>query len=436
MQTKTLLLGSVVINLALFAALAFRSKPALSPKTDAVIEATSAETKRIGPGEKVRMPVVISEREAFQWNQIETPDFQQYIANLHAIGCPEETIRDLIIAEVNKLYAPKFSALMAQTHQFAYWKPASKKNREELQKQLEALRAEKKALIKTLLGVDADPYEQWAKITADELIEQGKFGFLSADKQRLVRDILAKYKQLEGSSQMMDEGIMMGGSESKKLREQRRQELAQVLSPEELYQFDLRDSNASESVRGRFGSANITEEEYKKLFDLRKAYEDDVGAVADNSDAEKMRQRSERRKMLEEAYNEALGTERAKEIARDQDPQWRALNRVAEQHGLDQPTVQRAYEFQQLASEQVAKIFSDGSVPRENRSAVVDQINAELRRNLVALMGEQVYKDYSKAGPQFYFSSGGDTISISGVGARPAAAPGATVFRSRVVETK
>jgi hypothetical protein len=434
MQTKTLLVGSVVINLALFAALGFRSKPAPIPKNDASVEATAVETKRAVAGEKVRKPVVISEREAFQWNQIETPDFQQYIANLRAIGCPEETIRDLIIAEVNKLYAPKFSALMAQTHQFAYWKPGSKKSREELQKQLEALRVEKKVLIKTLLGIDADPYEQWAKITADELVEQGKFGFLSAEKQKLVRDILAKYKQLEGSSRMMDEGMIMGGSETKKLREQRRQELAQALSPEELYQFDLRDSNASESVRGRFGAASLTEDEYKKLFDLRKAYEDDVGAVADNSDPEKMRQRNERRKLLEEAYNEALGPDRAKEIAREQDPQWRALSRVAEQHSLDPQTVQRAYEFQQVASEQVAKIFSDGSVPRENRSAVVDQINAELRRNLVGLMGEQVYNDYSKAGPQFYFSSGGDTISISGLGSKPAvAAPGATIFRSKAV---
>ena len=435
MQTKTVLIGSVVINLALLAALGLRSKPSSVGKVDLAGPAPEAETKSAFSGEKPRKPLVVSEREAFQWNQIETPDFQQYIANLRAIGCPEETIRDLIIAEINKLYAPKFAALQAQTHDFAYWKPASKKNRQELQKQLDALRVEKKNLIKTLLGIDGDPNEQWAKLTADELVERGRFGFLSEEKQKLVRDILAKYKQLDASGRTMDEAMMMGGSDAKKLREQRRQELAQVLSPEELYQFDLRDSNAADSVRGRFGAASLTEDEYKKLYDLRTAYEAEVGVVADNSDPDKMRLRSERRKLLEEAYHQALGDERVKEIGREQDPQWRALNRVAETQGMDQQTMARAYEYQQLASEQVAKLFSDRSIPRENRSAAMEQINAELRRNLTGIMGEQAYKEYSRSGPQFYYSSGGDTISVSGLGSGPPTA-GPTIFRSRAVETK
>src|SRR6185503_7619657 len=124
---------------------------------------------------------------------------------------------------------------------------------EALNKQLDALRAEKRDLLKALLGIDSDPSEQWANINADELIEQGRFGFLSAEKQKLVREIMARYQ-----SEDMD---------SRRVREKRRQDLAQVLSPDELYQFDLRDSNTADSVRGRFGQADLSEAEYKKLFD-------------------------------------------------------------------------------------------------------------------------------------------------------------------------
>src|SRR5437868_4188222 len=59
---------------------------------------------------------------AFNWANLESADFKQYMANLRAIGCPEETIRDLIVAEVNKLMAPKFAALAAEANRM-YWKP-------------------------------------------------------------------------------------------------------------------------------------------------------------------------------------------------------------------------------------------------------------------------------------------------------------------------
>jgi hypothetical protein len=43
----------------------------------------------------------------FSWRSIESADYKEYIANLRAIECPEQTIRDIIIADVNKLYGPR-----------------------------------------------------------------------------------------------------------------------------------------------------------------------------------------------------------------------------------------------------------------------------------------------------------------------------------------
>jgi hypothetical protein len=39
-----------------------------------------------------------------QWNQIESPDYRTYVANLRGIGCPEQTIRDIIMADVDEVY--------------------------------------------------------------------------------------------------------------------------------------------------------------------------------------------------------------------------------------------------------------------------------------------------------------------------------------------
>src|SRR5207245_2433798 len=52
---------------------------------------------------------VLLRRQFFSWNEVETADYPTYIANLRAIGVPEQTIRDIIIADVNALYARRRS---------------------------------------------------------------------------------------------------------------------------------------------------------------------------------------------------------------------------------------------------------------------------------------------------------------------------------------
>ena len=37
------------------------------------------------------------------WETVEAADYRVYIENLRNIDCPEETIRDIILADVNKL---------------------------------------------------------------------------------------------------------------------------------------------------------------------------------------------------------------------------------------------------------------------------------------------------------------------------------------------
>jgi hypothetical protein len=48
---------------------------------------------------------------SFTWRQIESSDYRAYIANIRSIGCPEQTIRDIIVADVHGLYAPQYEQL-------------------------------------------------------------------------------------------------------------------------------------------------------------------------------------------------------------------------------------------------------------------------------------------------------------------------------------
>jgi hypothetical protein len=59
--------------------------------------------------QRSQMPSSLPEGETktFQWSQIESADYPTYIANLRAIGCPEQTIRDIITADVGAAFAPR-----------------------------------------------------------------------------------------------------------------------------------------------------------------------------------------------------------------------------------------------------------------------------------------------------------------------------------------
>src|SRR5213083_265263 len=61
----------------------------------------------LAPPPNAPKPTVIVRRQNLTWDQIESADYPVYIANLRAIGCPASTIRDIIVADVNELYAER-----------------------------------------------------------------------------------------------------------------------------------------------------------------------------------------------------------------------------------------------------------------------------------------------------------------------------------------
>src|SRR5438132_11708773 len=66
---------------------------------------TISSTGRVGSTDQTAFQSKID------WRSIESKDYRTYIANLREIHCPEETIRYIIIAVVNKLYATRLETL-------------------------------------------------------------------------------------------------------------------------------------------------------------------------------------------------------------------------------------------------------------------------------------------------------------------------------------
>src|SRR3954452_21766182 len=91
---------SVLVNLALAAAWLTASRKLTLSRSG------SAEFDRSASSVKTN---VVVRRQFFTWSQVESEDYQKFIANLREIDCPEQTIRDIIIADVNGLFAKRMS---------------------------------------------------------------------------------------------------------------------------------------------------------------------------------------------------------------------------------------------------------------------------------------------------------------------------------------
>ena len=91
------------------------------------------------------------EVEPFQWAQLESTDYITYVRNLRSIHCPEQTLRDIISADVDcNVYAAKRQKLQSQEAQVA----AQPEERGNLRRQEQELWNEESCLINRLLGQD------------------------------------------------------------------------------------------------------------------------------------------------------------------------------------------------------------------------------------------------------------------------------------------
>src|SRR5438128_434978 len=70
---------------------------------------------------------LVVRRQIFSWQELEAADYPTYIANLRQIGCPEQTIRDIIIADVNALYARKRATEVVSPEQ-QWWRTSPDTN--------------------------------------------------------------------------------------------------------------------------------------------------------------------------------------------------------------------------------------------------------------------------------------------------------------------
>src|ERR1017187_7056698 len=122
MKPKQLLFASICLNLILagwvMLLLGARTRqPTGAPTTTASPETAASSAQPRGAVKAAPRPAEAPPAAPFDWRQVESGDYLQYIANLRAIGGPEKTIKDVIVADVNGQCAARMASV-SQTNQY------------------------------------------------------------------------------------------------------------------------------------------------------------------------------------------------------------------------------------------------------------------------------------------------------------------------------
>lgn len=349
---------------------------------------------------------VVLRKQFFSWAQVEATDYPSYIENLRAIGCPEQTIRDIIIADVNTIYSRRLATEITTPEQ-QWWRsdPDPKVARAAMEK-LRALEAERRTLLTELLGPS---WESGDLISLPRPTRRGValdgpvLGLLSADAKQAVQDADTRASERYEAylAAQRANGQSPDPAEVARLRKQAREELARILTPTQMEEYLLRNSPEAASLRADLGELkffNATPDEFRALFRATDGFDQKIQLLAGATDPNAISERTALEQQRENAIKIALGTARYRQLQSLQDPMYRDAYAAAQQAGSPE-AAQTLYEISLAAADQEAALRAKTNLTPEQLAIALQRAKLDQLKANAQALGQEVPEDAPAPAP-------------------------------------
>lgn len=335
------------------------------------------------------------------WSQFfSDADLKGSITRLRAVGCPEETIQDLMVAAVTRRFADRRKAAsvgMSPWNQAEYWKASDHNSPEgrERQRKFRELERESSALLVELLGFDPQKKQREESGVYD--FYERQVSFVPAEKREQLRRYLEEFQEKESDHYRRNWGLndAQERAERKELQEEKKRGLAAFLTPEELRQWELRSSQMASQLQSEITTMSLTQAQYETLFAVRSKASDSIYLWGDQTDDPKARERSEQaQKQLKEDVKAALGPELAREFELSRDHDYRQLFQMAKAENLPADTAKKVYGFKELAEAKAKEVRAQRDLPREQQQQTLAALRTETEAAMKATLGDALFDRY------------------------------------------
>ncbi|MDB6053602.1 MAG: hypothetical protein JWN25_1125 [Verrucomicrobiales bacterium] len=362
--------------------------------------ATSTNLFQRASAKKVVNPktTVIYRTNQFRWSQIESSDYHAYISNLQAIGCPPQTIKDIIITDIMKVYSSRKGELHRKPGEFKFWETNEKralsdKETQLRDKELEKIDKEIPGILRELLGINYE--RELNKYFVDTGDDEKRLSFLDGNK---ANQILHMREYYEGLQEAVESDPTKSEAEKRqqmaRLYQQQKDQLAGVLTREEFSEFNLRSSDTAEKLRGELIGFNPSEPEFRTLYGLRDQMEEKY-RFADLSDPAVQQAMKNDQQKMEADIASSLGPDRLAAYEQAKDPHFREVYLFAQKEEIDPKLVQPIVGIESTAREAAAQVLKDRRIKEADKLETVKEIRLESEHTLKQMLGN-AYEPYVK----------------------------------------
>ncbi len=391
MRGRAPLLLSLVLNAALLAVLWSLLRSASEPATPVSGPDLAEVTNGL-----VRTNVVIR-RQNFVWSDVESEDYPTYIANLRLIGCPESTIRDIIVAEVTQMFARRRTSEVVTASQQWWRSEPDPAVAWAAVARIRELEDERRALLSQLLGPEWESMD-YPLPSLETLVplDGAILGALPAETKRAVQRIerAALQRQSEYLASREAAGEQPDPAELARLRAEARGALAAVLPPEALEEYLLRYSQEATDLRRRLAGIETSPEEFRALFRAIDPLGQELGTLSGAGGVDSLQRRSDLEQERERALRQVLGEERYEEYRLVRNPLYQQARGVAAAAGVPDDRILPLAAIYRLTEIEEAQIRNDTSLSPDEKAVRLEAMRIAQQESVSQLLGAEGYQRY------------------------------------------
>jgi len=428
MKSPALLLaGSLLANAALVALFAFQptfAPPAIrgffvhssdaGAPTSTTVSAQPAAPSGSATSRPKPLDAKAAAAEAAVWQSLHPEDLKGLIAKLRDAGFPPSVIRSVIQTLISARFAPRMREVYGVDESVPYWRQrpgylsSSDTKRMELNRQISS---ERSKLMRELFSDDF--FNTNGDATA---AQRRQYGDIPRSKIDLLERINEDYNDLAGQIRAAMGGITLPEDREKLalLEREKHADLAAILTPAELADYEMRTSSITSMLRSRLGAFDLSESEFRALYQVQKAISDQFAA---NGGMQGIN--FEIRRSLGEQYVEqmkaALGPERFAEYNRAQDRDYQQLTALGQRENIPVQTLQEAFAMRDTLATESNRIFADPALTADQKRAALATLAQQTRNQLLTALGPTVGPAYLRTAENWLRNvESGSAVSFDG----------------------
>lgn len=406
MKLSPLILGaSLLANAALVGLLVFQSTAeSVSPSdlaaatSPAVI--TSASSTENSAAKKSPTTLPSSTK---SWARLNTDDLSALVPRLRAAGFPAAAIRRIITSLVSERYDARRLEIEKANFDSPFWSEFKNPYTDpKMGPELRKMQREQTDELKKLLGGNLN--DLFADTEENKALLRQQIGNVPPEKIDQLYAVAMAYN--EKRAQIMaaaKNGALLNADREKmvEIEKSMRDDLGKFFTPAEVSDFMLHGSESSYRLRAMLSPIQPSEVEYRTIFPVYQAFQEQFPSPASALSPEQAALRSAAEDQMNAQIKGLLGPDRAADFQQANNPAYAQLNRLVARLELPIAAATQVAAVQTDIQERVAAVRDNRELSSAQRTAQIAALAQEATTKVSTTLGARGLEAYKQYGGQW-----------------------------------